>query len=635
MATLSPSVINLPLNLPAGSVRIFKFQFLVTTSSATFVNVDLSLAVTGSSAGVIPIFLAWQSGATPQTIQPLTVSVNNSTSATVSVFVQVSTPAGGVVGNAQNASFSVTAVQAGSPNAVANISLAGTVAPPLDNRAGVALVIDQTLGDPSVAQWENVQAAGETLIGFMRNDDWFNLYSLAPAANPQLPSSSALLQPLSYNRTKSLNWLANMATLPVGSIYVNSGLDYPGSILKQMNVNCVCAPGERGVLLLSGEHASFSGAVINHGPRVKKYAVWLGAAPASQPSGTYTTVTIDDATQAVDQFRLQKFMLQIIGELSGTGVVSDPAGSLQGDQSVEIPFHLTDADSDVRVIVLNDGVERLHVELEAEGKPISGGRNAEAKRRKTGTFVEVTVPRSHLAGGKTRGCGCGQGDHPHQDEHEHDRVPAPSGQWKAKLSLKRHDDSDDDRPVNYSLVVLASSRIKLFAQVEQDGHDVGGVAYITARVEDSGLVLDSTFVKIRAEVTFPDGSVHDVPLSETLPGRFEKQLRLTQPGAAIVRVMAVGQRLHGFVKPEESKRSHFEREASFTTHTARGVRHCGPAREPKCDEEPRSPKRPALAEPASVAPTGEEAASTPEPARPTTKSLAQRLLGAVARELLN
>ena len=55
-----------------------------------------------------------------------------------------------------------------------------------------------------------------------------------------------------------------------------------------------------------------------------------------------------------DQFRLRKFFLQILAGVTKTSIVKDPVGFINLGTKVRIPFLLSEADINCRVILITD-----------------------------------------------------------------------------------------------------------------------------------------------------------------------------------------------------------------------------------------------------------------------------------------
>jgi hypothetical protein len=77
-----------------------------------------------------------------------------------------------------------------------------------------------------------------------------------------------------------------------------------------------------------------------------------------------------------DFFRVKKFFLQILAAVTNTSIVRDPTGYINIGTKVRIPFELSEADINCRVILLTDfPVVRLAVET-PDGQVIDEGNAA-------------------------------------------------------------------------------------------------------------------------------------------------------------------------------------------------------------------------------------------------------------------
>ncbi len=629
---------------PAGSTRLYRMDVAVFTGEDP-PGVSVTVRFSGSVVSGTVTLLAWRTGtASAYTYQPgagdLTlphVSVNG---VAVSAFIEIKTDAAVLPGTPQSANLTITPV-GGGPNAHAQLT--GEVTPPLDQRATVNLIMDQTMADPSINVMAPAKAAAKLVLDFMRASDWAGLWYLAPDEGPTLPEAHLLTRDLTPAiRTQLKGLIDTIPSKPAGPIKADLALNRTGASLRAMTFNCVCAPPLKSQILLSCVSATATSPVAV-APSVSSYALWLGTVPSSPPAGAYTAFHVPNPSTPTNQFLLRKFLLQIVATASGIQTIFDPDGCLQGDQQGEISFDVSDADTDVRALVLTDSPELVELELKSDDHHVIPGRSKGCFRRRGDQFLEVSIERDYgQVPQHMPDCGCGRGNaHPPARHDAPDALPPPkSGKWKAVISLSKQARECGERPsrVPYSLVVFARSRLEFTASVHQDTEVIGGTAFISAELHESGVPITSDRARVVAQVTFPDGGKSKVALRETSEGRYEARVTMTRPGVTTFRIMASGRRIpHG----------DFQRELSYTTLT-RTERECLATRERRgaADEPQLAGMELARSAESQALSVGAAAGSGALAAKPgaaaaekaahgeSGRSLAQRLINALTTELL-
>jgi hypothetical protein len=558
---------------PAGTTRLYRLDVVVFTNAEP-PGVNVTLQFSGGVVSGTVALKAWRTG--PASAYVYQVGTGNLVvhnvdlnGTAVSAFVEITTDAAVIPGTAQSANLTITPV--GGTGATG--TLTGQVVIPEDQRAGISIVMDQTMGNASINQMTPAKAAASLMIDFMRDDDWAAIWYLQSDALPKRPISGAYMKNLGNgNRTTVKGFINTIPTRPLGVVNAGQGINTVSTDSRTLTNSCVCAPPTKATLLLSCISAG-NDVPVGVFLSVANYAVWLGPPPAAPPTGAYTQFNLPNPSDPTAQFLLRKFLLQIVAASTGLETIFDPDGSLQGNQQAEISFDVSDADSDVRVVLLSDSPELIDLELKSDEQHVVPGRTIGAFRRRHEQFQEISIDRDY---GRVRhhagDCGCGGGSHhPHLPPAQ-DALPAPkSGKWKAVVSLNRQALESGERPsrVPYSVVVFARSRVKFNASVQQDTEVLGGTAFISAELTDSGVPISGDRAQVVAQVTFPDGGKAKVPLRETSEGRYEARVTATRPGVTTFRIMASGRRV-----PE----GRFQRELTYTTLT-RTERECFPHRE--------------------------------------------------------
>lgn len=237
-----------------------------------------------------------------------------------------------------------------------------------------------------------------------------------------------------------------------------------------------------------------------------------------------------------DYFAVSKFFLQILAGVTNTSIVSDPAGYINVGTRIKIPFKLSEADIDCRVILLTDfPVVRLSVET-PDGQVIDEGNAATfgvtfdtAGTTKTASFP---LPLAFHAG------------------------HIQSGTWKAILEvdqdlyqrlLEGESSKEQQRVVSdlrskgarYCLSVHSFSNLRMSAAVSQTGFAPGSAMFLKATLTEYNLPVERR-ASVNAQLEYPDHTRTVLPLAETHPGVFETSLAADQAGIYRFRVLAEG-----------------------------------------------------------------------------------------------
>ncbi|PYS80019.1 MAG: hypothetical protein DMF66_00695 [Acidobacteria bacterium] len=237
-----------------------------------------------------------------------------------------------------------------------------------------------------------------------------------------------------------------------------------------------------------------------------------------------------------DYFAVSKFFLQILAGVTNTSIVRDPTGYINVGTRIKIPFKLSEADIDCRVILLTDfPVVRLSVET-PDGQVIDEGNAATfgvtfatADTTKTASFL---LPLAFHAGN------------------------IQSGTWNAILEVdqdlyrriltgefrKDQQGSVSDlrsKGARYCLSVHSFSNLRMNAAVSQTAFAPGSTMFLRATLTEYNLPVEHR-AGVNAELEYPDHTKTVLPLAETHPGVFETSLAASQSGIYRFRVLAEG-----------------------------------------------------------------------------------------------
>jgi Mg-chelatase subunit ChlD len=222
-----------------------------------------------------------------------------------------------------------------------------------------------------------------------------------------------------------------------------------------------------------------------------------------------------------DQFRLQKYFLQVLAGVLNTSVVTDPNGMIFSGGKVRIPFQLSEADIDATAILL---VDRPGIEFLIETP--SG---------------DIMTPASAPGLGAAYGVGTNMNYYRFTLPLPLGAQPARAGTWYAILELPGKAAGRDNVSggIRYSFSAHAFTNIRMDARLSQNSLQPGASVTITATLTEYGLPVDHR-ASVSAELELPDNTLTTLALPETSPGRFQATMTATIPGVYRIRLVATG-----------------------------------------------------------------------------------------------
>jgi hypothetical protein len=237
-----------------------------------------------------------------------------------------------------------------------------------------------------------------------------------------------------------------------------------------------------------------------------------------------------------DFFRVKKFFLQILANVTNTSIVRDPTGYINVGTRIRIPFQLSEADINCRVILLTDfPVVKLSVET-PDGQIIDEGNAAAfGVTFKAGDNLRTASFNLPLA---------------------FQANDMQSGTWYAILEideviLKRILASGDNKThgnamqgllthgARYCLTVHSFSNLRMEAALSQTGFTPGSTLSLRASLNEYNQPVNHR-ATVRAELEYPDQSHTTLPFTEIGPGRFETSLVANATGIYRFNIMADG-----------------------------------------------------------------------------------------------
>jgi hypothetical protein len=250
-------------------------------------------------------------------------------------------------------------------------------------------------------------------------------------------------------------------------------------------------------------------------------------------SGVLTTGTDDF-------FRVKKFFLQILAAVTNTSIVRDPTGYINRGTRIKVPFNLSEADIDCRVILLTDypvvtlAIEAPDGTVIDEGNAAAHGAtfktDATTKTASFGLPLAFTAQKLH-AGTWNAVLEIDEVRYKRQLSILSDTDPRAAGELRGKGA-------------KYCVSAHSFSNLRMTANVSQTGYAPGSTLTLRAALTEYQLPVDSR-AGVRAEIQYPDLTHGVVFLNELQPGTFEGQLIGNASGIYRFNVIAEGATYHG------------------------------------------------------------------------------------------
>jgi hypothetical protein len=241
-----------------------------------------------------------------------------------------------------------------------------------------------------------------------------------------------------------------------------------------------------------------------------------------------------------DFFRVKKFFLQILAAVTNTSIVRDPTGYINSGTRVKVPFNLSEADIDCRVILLTDypvvtlAIEAPDGTIIDEGNAAAHGVTFKTDNvTKTASFeLPLAFQAQNLQAGTWNAV-----------------LEIDKPRYKRELSILADKDPQAagalrGKGAQYCVSAHSFSNLRMTADVSQAGYAPGSTLTLRAKLTEYRIPVENR-ARVRAEVQYPDNSHGVVSLAEIQPGTFEGQLVGNQPGIYRFNVIAEGATYHG------------------------------------------------------------------------------------------
>jgi hypothetical protein len=249
-----------------------------------------------------------------------------------------------------------------------------------------------------------------------------------------------------------------------------------------------------------------------------------------------------------DLFRTKKYFLQILSGVTNDDVVLDPNGYIGPGQTVHIPFHLNETDIQCTAILMWD-YPVIDFMIETPSGALidmasAAGLGITAKLSDSSGLYRFTLPVALGAGEQV-------------------------GQWHVVLKInedkyKKYTQKDDKRNFHgnslakngarYSVQINTRSNLKMTVRVDQSDFTPGSVVKLKTVLTEYGIPIAHRAACV-AEVTSPDGSRFDVPMTELVAGEFEAAFNTSLVGIYVIRFVVNGATLRGKTFTREQTRN--------------------------------------------------------------------------------
>ena len=418
------------------------------------------------------------------------------------------------------------------------------------------LVLDQSgsmslpAGDLGLTRIEALRQAAGAFTALAPQDNAIGIASFSTGAQPV-----ADVAPLGDGggsdtvRENLQTAIASFNNIPLGKTAIGKGITVGKQMLDDINfLTPVNTPYTKSLVVFTDgvENVLPLIATIIGDINYNTYAVGLGNAQQVSTEalttlttsvGGYTLLTGDLSNVETENFfLLTKYFLQILSDLKQAGTAVDPAGFILPNQTVRIPFKLSEADFNSEVVLLTE-LPVVSLEIETPGGEIiphnSPGVSFGSGPNLRFCRMSLPVPLS-------------QGS-------------AHIGTWHAVLKLtpdfhEKYRNAFERDPrrqrqlaslgTRYSLSVYTTSNLRLKAQVNQRGFLPGDSINLRAVLTEYGIPVEAR-AAVKAEVQRPDGTLATVSLKETEAGIFEADVKATINGVYRIRLLVTGKTLYG------------------------------------------------------------------------------------------
>jgi hypothetical protein len=407
---------------------------------------------------------------------------------------------------------------------------------------GVMLVLDQSgsMGwlagiDANTKRIDVLHKAAANFCQLIQANNGVGMVSFDQASYPGFNVTTLTGAANDPNLMNMVNAINNLQ--PQGATSIGNGIALGRTTLNQVNGFDKKAM----VVFTDGlENTSLFIADVMGSLDTKTFAIGLGTAQQvsagalnaiTSHTGGYVLLSGPLSPAIDDQFRLQKYFLQVLAGVLNTSVVTDPNGTIFPGVKVRIPFQLSEADIDTTAILLTDrpGVN-FFIETPAG---------------------DVMTPASSVGLGAAFGVGTNMSYYRFTLPLALGAAPARAGTWYAILEMAGGKGSPQRVAnqrivggIRYSFTAQAFTNIRMDARLSQNSLQPGASLTISATLTEYGIPVAHR-ATVRAEIDLPDNTRTTLTLSEVDSGRFQVSTIAILQGVYRIRLVASGATMRG------------------------------------------------------------------------------------------
>lgn len=369
-----------------------------------------------------------------------------------------------------------------------------------------------------------------------------------PVGPPPSPTN-----PFDQDRTDMKAAINGFAPNPSGNTAIGDGIER-----ALLRLNAVTGYDSKSIIVFTDGKETASKRVSEVIDLIddRVFAIGLGKAENVEPATLnevtasndgYMLLANDLGTDSV--FKLAKYFLQIQAAVNNQEIVVDPDGTLQQGQAHEIPFDVNEGDRAIEAILMLPHPSSIEFTLRSpNGAQLSPSHDGAVPGVTFGVGANVVYYRIDLP------VPIGP--------------PEANGTWTAVLNGRpakahsgslaahhREDATATSASVPYSLLVHASSDLRMTTRIAQAHYEPGAEVTVAATLTQFGIPLEQC--SVRATATTPSGQTPTVALAHYGNGVYQGLFAADQAGTYSVLVHADGYSLRGRPFTREQVRSAF------------------------------------------------------------------------------
>lgn len=403
-----------------------------------------------------------------------------------------------------------------------------------------------TTGGASIDRMGILQSSAPTLVELLKEDDAVGVVRFnhnAQAVTSDVAEAGAA--PFGSGRTQAKTAIQNLS--PSGDTSIGDGVAIAHGRLASLG-----GYEDEAIVVFTDGHENEPRSIADVSGMIDEsvFAIGLGTPEQLRPSalnslanGTGGYVVLTDELGNDDNFLLTKYFMQILAGVKNNDVVVDPEGYLTPEATHRIPFHVTEADVEVDVALVESAQDVFRLSLETPAGDVLDAADARVKPELS--FVDADAVTYYRFNPPV----------------STDSGSAGSGRWHAILEIDEkyferylaqaveaeHElDAEQLRSqgVRYNLSVFTDSGLGMRTTLSQDSYEPGARLTLRTVLRQYGNI-PITDATVSADVSSPDGTERTVTLDPVEEGVFETNLATSSTGVYRTHVHADGRSLRG------------------------------------------------------------------------------------------